>query len=129
MEQLRTFSEVIEHTIASLEANPEDTARQLAIVRGEVIANNHDLANRLRRDPEDAGVEEALAAEARVMLAAAGTLLLETLGWERYEEGKMCARGVGMLDEMARSVREDDADVAQALRSEIETALEDFAKA
>lgn len=129
MEELPTFSGVIAQTIEALEADPADTARQMAIVGAEAVGNNHDLVNRIRRDSEDVGLEEALAAEARLMLAGAGNLVTQAYGSEQYEEATMRARGVGlMLDEMAEAVRAGYGEAAQTMREEIETALDEFGR-
>jgi hypothetical protein len=128
MEQPQSFAEVVEQTIASLEADPEDTARQLAIVGVDILATNRFVADRLRHDPAEVALEEALTAEAWMMLAGAASIIQAHSTSEHYPEARMRARGVGlMLDEMAGSVRLGGAGVAQTMRSEIGRALEDFA--
>jgi hypothetical protein len=68
-----------------------------------------------------------LNAEARLVAWTTAGLLVSTFLEGRFADGSERAERIGlMLDDMARSARQDDLKTTQGLRGEIGTALEDF---
>jgi hypothetical protein len=126
LDQPSTFSAAIALEIEALGHDPADTARQVAIARIEATDARHDVVLRIRRG-EEVELGEALATEARAMLAETGGILVRAFGTPRYEDACDRAERIAvMLDETARAIREYDPETTWAVRSEIETALADF---
>jgi hypothetical protein len=127
-QSIPAFSGAIGLTIEGLTNEPAQTIAQLQVVGEETAAYLREVRQRLDRGEADVDLADMLNAEARLVATTTAALLVNALAADRFTEGCERAERIGLLlDDMARSAREDDLKAAQGRRLEIASALEDFA--